>query len=133
MASRIQLFDVVTAANTASGTPQTTALDFNDGIVEKLEVVIPPGPSGLVGFRILHSGSAVIPYQSSGWIIADDEKIEWPLEDYPTGSAWAVQWYNADVYDHTLYLRFLMKETQRYQVTTVTPVAIVQTASSAVE
>jgi hypothetical protein len=132
MASRIEQIPVTIPALTAVATPQNTPLTFNPGIVQRLEIIVPPGFSGLVGFRILHSGTVVIPYLASSWIITDNEKIDWPLENYPTGSAWSITGYNTDVYDHTLYLRFLVVETERYAVASVTPLAIIQTAPSAV-
>jgi hypothetical protein len=113
MAQRIENFEVTIPSGTAIAAPQTTNLDFNDGIVERMEVLIPRGPSGRVGFRILHSGDAVIPYDRTKWLIADDEVIKWDLENYPTGSAWAVQAYNIGAYDHTLYFRLLVRETPR--------------------
>ena len=112
MAERIETFDVAIPAGTAIATPQTTAFSFNQGVVQRLEIIVPPGPSGLVGFRIRHSTQTVIPQSGSGWIIADDEKISWPLEKYPVGNKWSLQAYNTDAFQHTLYFRFLLLETQ---------------------
>lgn len=133
MASRIETFDVTIPANTAIATPQNTPLTFNEGIVQRLEILVPPGPSGLVGFRILHSGTTVIPYAYTKFIIADNEVLKWDLENYPTGSAWSITAYNTDVYAHTLYLRFLVVESQRYSVVTVAPQPIAQSAPSSYE
>lgn len=113
MADRIETFDVTVPAGTAIATPATTQLSFDLGIVEKLEITVPPGPSGLVGFRIRHSSQTVIPNNAANWIIADDEKISWTLNDYPVGNKWSISAYNTDVYAHTLYLRFHVNETQR--------------------
>ena len=113
MAERIELFDVTIPAGTAIATPQTTALTFDPGIVERIEIVVPPGPSGLVGFQIRHSGETVIPHDASRWIIADNEPINWPVQSFPEGSAWALRAYNLDVYNHTLYFRFHVNETVR--------------------
>src|SRR5688572_11079186 len=113
MAQRIETFAVTVPAGTSSAAPQTTGLTFNDGIVENLEVLIPPGPSGLVGFAVLHSGDVVIPFDRTKWIVADDEVIRWPLENFPTGRAWALRAYNDDVFPHTLYIRILVRETPR--------------------
>lgn len=113
MAQRIETFEISIPAGTAIAAPQTTALAFNRGIVDRMEMLVPPGPSGLVGFRILHSGDVVIPYDRSKWVIADNDTLKWDLEDYPTGSAWAITAYNTDVYDHTLYLRLFVRETPR--------------------
>lgn len=133
MASRVELFPVTVPANTPIATPVNIPTPFNTGNVERLEIIIPPGFSGLVGFRITHSGSVVIPYQYTQWVITDNEKIEWPLQEYPTGGAWGVQAYNTDVYNHTMYLRYLIVETQRFALTAVEPLTIIQAAPSAVE
>lgn len=133
MASRIEPFSVTVPAGTSSATPLDFPTTFNEGIVEKLEIIIPPGFSGLVGFKLVHSGTVVIPYQYDEWIISDSEKIEWTLQGYPTGSAWAVRAYNEDVYDHTMYLRYLVTENERYTYVSATPLDIIQTAPSAVE
>jgi len=114
MAQRIEAFAVTVPAGTAILTPQTTALAFNRGIVEGLEILVPPGPSGLVGFAVVHSGDVVIPYDRTQWVIADSEVLKWPLQGFPTGSAWSLRAYNLDVYAHTLYIRVLVNETQRY-------------------
>lgn len=110
MANRIEAPAVIVAANTAIAAPSTTTLSWADGIVERIEVRIPPGPSGLVGFRILHSGQQVIPFRSTDWIITDDETLTWDVEAFPTGNKWAIRGYNLDLYPHTLYFRFLIKE-----------------------
>lgn len=110
MASRIEAPAVTVAAGTAIATPATTALTWRDGTVERVEVLVPPGPSGLVGFRILHSGQQVIPFQGTDWIITDNEKLSWDIDGYPTGGKWAIRAYNTDIYPHTLYFRFLIRE-----------------------
>lgn len=130
MAERIELFDVTIPAGTAIASPQTTALSFNDGVVEQIEITIPPGPSGLVGFRIGHSAQTIIPKSGNGWIIADDQFIKWPLQGFPTGNKWFFRGYNTDVFDHTIYLRFLVLETRRnlLQQATLVPIAPMGTA-----
>lgn len=133
MAERIEAFDVTIPLGTAIATPQVTALSFNQGVVQKLVIVIPPGPSGLVGFRIRHSTQTIIPNSGSGWIIADNERIEWPLEGYPVGNKWTIQAYNTDVFPHTLYLRFEIAETRRNTLerATLVPIGPMGNASDA--
>lgn len=130
MADRIELFDVTVPAGTLEAAPQTTALPFNLGVVTDIEILVPPGPSGLVGFRIQHSQETVIPYNKSKWVIADDDTLRWPLSGFPVGSAWALQAYNRDVYPHTLYLRFLVNETGPRGPVTVPIVPIAPVAPS---
>lgn len=110
MANRIEAPAVTVAANTAITIPTTTVLSWEPGIVERIEVFVPPGSSGLVGMRILHSGQQVIPFRSTDWIITDNEKISWDVEAFPTGNKWAVRAYNLDTYEHVWYFRFLIRE-----------------------
>ena len=133
MASRIETFQPTVPAGTAIAAPFTTALQFNRAIVQRIEILVPPGPSGLVGFRIQHSGRTVIPYDTSQWIITDDEKIPWEVDNFPTGSAWGFQAYNLDIYDHTIYLRFLVIETTRSSLAIVTPIQVTQAAPAEIE
>lgn len=125
MAERIETPAVTIAANTAIAAPQTTAFAWNDGIVEHIDVRVPPGPSGLVGFRILHSGQQVIPFRSTDWVIADDETLPWDLQNFPTGNKWSVRAYNLDLYPHTLYFRVLIRELPVPTLGPVTPIPIV--------
>lgn len=78
--------------------------------MERIEVRVPPGPSGLVGFAFVHSGQQVIPFTDGLWIVTDDESIDWSVEEYPTGDKWSLKAYNLDVYPHTLHCRFHMRE-----------------------
>lgn len=133
MASRIETFSPLILAGTAIAAPASFPLNFNDGVVQRIEILIPPGPSGLMGFRITHSGTVVIPYDGSSFIVTDDEKMVWDTEDYPTGSAWGLQGYNTDVYDHAVYLRFLVRETTRQPSGTVPLLDISQIAPAEIE
>lgn len=110
MAERIELFQVTCPLGTAIATPQTTSLVMDDGELVRLEVTVPSGPSGFMGFRFRHSQQVVIPYKGSNWIITDDEKLSWDLHGYPTGSAWSIQMYNTDIWAHTVYLRLHINE-----------------------
>ena len=110
MASRIETPTIVVPGGTAIAAPQTTALTLRDAILERIQVRVPPGPSGLVGFAFVHSGQQVIPFRDGQWIIADDENLDWAVEDYPTGNKWSVKAYNIDLYSHTLYLRLHFRE-----------------------
>lgn len=110
MAQRIEAKEVTVAASTLKSAPAVTALPFADGIVTRIEVRVPPGPSGLAGFQVRHSGQRIIPRRDDIWIVADDEPLDWSLSDYPTGGAWQLAAYNTDIYPHTFYLRFHLDE-----------------------
>lgn len=110
MADRIETPAIVVPAGTTVAAPQTTALTLRDAVLERIEVRVPPGPSGLVGFAFLHSGQQVIPFRAGDWIITDDELLDWATENYPTGNKWSFRAYNIDVYQHTMYLRLHFRE-----------------------
>jgi len=106
MATRIEPFEVLTPKGTAQTSHQVTPLSFQDGRVERIEILVPPGPSGLAGFKVAHSGQSVIPIKNDVWNVADGVKFDWPLSNFPTGDSWELWTYNTDVYDHTIYLWF---------------------------
>src|SRR5258708_7133119 len=110
MADRIESPVITVPAGTTVAAPQTTALALRDAVLERIEVRIPPGPSGLVGFAFLHSGQQVIPFRSGDWVIADDDRLDWNLDGLPIGNKWSVQAYNLDVYNHSLYLYLHFRE-----------------------
>jgi hypothetical protein len=110
MAERIEAHQVTVPPGTAIAAPQTTALPMNPAVTRRIEIVIPPGPSGLVGFRLAHSGQVIIPFTATNWIVADSEKLDWPVDGYPTGDRWTLVAYNLDIYSHTIYLRWHVDE-----------------------
>lgn len=111
MAERIELTDVTIAAGTAIVTPARTVPVFADGELVRIEMRWPPGPSGLVGLRIGHSGQVIIPRTGAGWLITDNEVIAWDVSGYPDASKWFIDGYNTDVYPHTIQFRWLLNET----------------------
>lgn len=123
MAERLETFAVTCPAGTAITAPVTTALPFSESIVEKLEITVPNGPSGFMGFRFRHSTQVVIPFDSSKWIVADGVELAWPLQGYPTGDKWSIQMYNTDIFDHTVYVRFLVNEIPSKPLPALTPIA----------
>jgi len=110
MAERVQVYSVTVPAGTAQATPLDTSLPMVEGVTRRVEFIVPPGPSGLVGFRIVHSGTIVIPESGTAWIVADDEKIGWDLDNFPTGAKWVFRAYNTDIYAHTIQVRWLLDE-----------------------
>lgn len=124
MATRIETPQLLVPAGTPIAAPVSTSLYAQRAIMVALEILIPPGPSGLVGFRFDHSNRQVIPKIDGTWIIADGETIKFPLENYSVQPAWSIVAYNLDVYPHTLYVRVLLDDTVTPQRSTVDLVPI---------
>ena len=108
MAREVYEFQITVPAGTAQSSPQTSPMTMPPRVVEQLEVLVPPGPGGEVGFAIGSSGGQVIPRNAGTYVISDDEKITWPLDGMIDSGAWQLVAYNTGRYDHTLYVRFLV-------------------------
>lgn len=109
MAREVRAFSVTIPPGTLTTAPVATQTTFPVRIVEAIEVLVPPGPNGLVGFAIRNAGQQVIPYGAAQWVIASGEKIDWPLEQFIESGAWSVLGYNLGVYPHTLQVRYLLQ------------------------
>lgn len=110
MAERVEVKAATFAAGTLASAPSTVALSWLPGVVRRVEIVVPPGPSGVMGFQILHSAQRIIPFGDDIWIVTDDEPLGWDLSGYPTGDAWAIRGYNTGLFDHTVYMRWFLDE-----------------------
>lgn len=106
MAQRVLQLTCVIPAGTAIASPAVFPLQFPAADVERIDVRIPPGPSGLVGFSINHGGGNFIPEGSGNWIIGDDDRFQWPLDGAPNNGNWQIVAYNTDIISHTIYVSF---------------------------
>lgn len=104
------MFDILVPAGTVKASAIETNTNFQQGDLVGVEVTIPDGPSGNVGFRIAFAHQPVIPRTQDAWIIGNDEKVDWPLIGYGDSGAWSVFAYNTDLFDHTLHVRFLISD-----------------------
>lgn len=106
MAREIREFGCIIPAGTPSDAPVTIDMSFPPRIVDEIDVRIPPGPNGLVGFQVANSGVAIIPVGGDTFLVGNDDRITWPLTDYATSGSWQLIGYNAGQYDHTIYVTF---------------------------
>lgn len=106
MAIRVLPFAVTIPAGTPETAPATVPIDLDGWVVQRLDLDVPAGPAGLMGFQIYNNGVPWIPYGPGEWIIWDDAKDSYYLEDQPTASGWAVVGYNTGTYDHQVTVRF---------------------------
>lgn len=106
MATQVRQFTATIPANTAKTALYTSpiALDYVD--IESIDLEVPPGPAGLMGFYLARSGQQWIPYESGEFLVWDDRFDSWYLTDQPTASGWEIVGYNLDVYDHDVVVRF---------------------------
>ena len=108
MADEVRVYAVTVPAGTTKAVPLVSQLPMPPRLVRSLQVLVPPGPAGLVGFQIAAGGQAILPYNDAQWIVTDREVIDWPLEGMPEAGAWALRAYNLGRFDHTLSIRMLL-------------------------
>ena len=107
-AAEVRSFAVTIPAGTTSDSPFTADVSFPDRVVSGVHWKVPPGPSGLMGWRLSMSGGIAVIPTGGGWVITDDDSDTWPLTRQPDSGGWEVTGYNTDIYDHTVYVTFLL-------------------------
>ena len=117
MATRIEAFTVTIPANTAQNSPVNIQVSFNQGQVTEIDIDIPAGSAGLMGFQLAYGDQPIIPHSPSEYIVRDNTSFRWPLSTFPDGSFWAVIGYNTDIYDHDINLIFLIDDTSQAAAT----------------
>lgn len=108
MAREVRAFDAVIPAGTPIANPALIDVSFPVRTVMGLDLLVPSGWNGVVGFQIANSGTQVIPIQRGQFVITNDERIHWDLEHQINSGSWQVIGYNTGAYPHTLHLRFLL-------------------------
>lgn len=106
MAQRVVPLTCNIPSGTLISNPVHFPLSFPSAEVERIDVRIPPGPNGLMGFSIRNGGGNLIPQGEGNWIVANNDYIQWPLSDAPNNGNWDIQAYNLDVLPHSIYVYF---------------------------
>lgn len=110
MSDRIEWFSVTIPPNTPKTAPITVPCVFQQGNVIEVDIKVPPGPSGNVGFFVAAGGSQYIPRTPGSFVIPDNDYITWPLANAINSGSWAVVAYNTDIYPHMLQFLFQINE-----------------------
>jgi hypothetical protein len=107
----IYTLDITTPKNTPASSPQKTILRVTNGLVYKIEIDFPPGPSGLLYVSIYDGLYQVWPSTTGAWFHGDAVVISFD-DTYAKTSApfeFTVLTYNLDdTYDHTIQIRLGM-------------------------
>lgn len=117
MAQRIEIKEITIVAGTLKTAPQINTLTWREGYPEFVEIRFPPGPSGLVGVQVRHSGRRIIPKADNNFLVTDNEVIRWELEGYPYNAVYAVVTYNEGFFNHTLQFRWGINEIGAQELT----------------
>lgn len=115
MADRLEWFAVTIPAGTTIAAPLVTPCVFNNGEVTKINVKVPPGPQGNVGFFIGAGGSQYVPRTVGSFIVPDDDYYQWEIANAISSGSWSVTAYNTDIFAHTIQVSFEVNETPPIQ------------------
>jgi len=111
VADRLEWFQVTIPKLTPQNAPVTLPCVFNEGDVIEIDVKVPPGPHGNVGFFIGAGGSQYVPRTADSFVMPDDDFFTWPLANAILSGSWSVTAFNNDVFDHTIQVSFQVNET----------------------
>lgn len=106
MARNTYAFAVTISAGTPQATPSTTALAFPESVVGQIDLEVPPGPRGLMGFRIARSGTQVLPFTAGTWLVWDEIAKSYYFSDLPQGGGWQLVGYNTGTFAHAVLVTF---------------------------
>jgi hypothetical protein len=109
MAREIQRFSVTVPASTAKAAALAFTLAMPPRIVDEIEILVPPGPRGEVGFQLSSGGVQIIPATAGAFEVTDNEVIHWPLEGQIDSGAWQLIAYNTGAFNHLIQVRFLVR------------------------
>jgi hypothetical protein len=123
MAHQVREFQVTIPKGTPIAAPVTVDVSFPPFTVVSVAARIPPGPLGQMGFRVASSRQQVIPWNPGSWIVANDDRLQWQADNYPTSGDWQIIGYNTGAFDHTIYVTFELDPVgfDTAPVVTVTP------------
>lgn len=124
MASEIRTFTPSIPAATLATAPVTVDLSFPSRVVEFIEITMPPGLNGLVGFRLASNGAQIIPAVNGTWFIGSGQIKRWDLTNQITTGAWQLLAYNTGRYAHMLLIDFGLNYLQAAVPASITPIPI---------
>jgi hypothetical protein len=108
MTVQVREFAVTIPAGTPKATPVTINTRFEPLAVDKIDIRVPPGPLGQMGFQIASSRQQVIPWNAGAFVVANDDSLSFPSTSYPNSGDWQVIGYNTGAFDHTIYVTFFL-------------------------
>lgn len=99
---------VTTVKDTLESSPLESFIDVARGLLYRSQIVIPPGPSGLVGIKIFEGGHQMFPVSRDEWLTGDNETVDFGDLYYitTTKTRLRILTYNLDdTYSHKLIVR----------------------------
>ena len=124
MAQLIYSFALTIPAGTPINSPCTLPMQMPTCEVTRLDIRIPAGPQGCAGFSIGAAGTPVIPVNAGGWIVGNDDRYTWDLENIINSGSWQFFGYNVGNNPHTIYLIFHCNPISNNTSTATAPITV---------
>ena len=105
VATEVHAFQVTIPTGTPVSAPYVETLTLDYRTVVTVDLMVPSGPAGTMGFAVLHSGTQMLPVEEGTWFVWDGLDQSWDMADLPDSQGWQVAGYNLGDYDHTVYVR----------------------------
>lgn len=101
-------FAVTVTANTLENVPKEQEIKLTAGVIQKVHVLYPPGPHGMVKLRIMEGGHQYLPSNPEGYFWSDDEVVKADDEYYELKEPYilkVVAFSPDTTYNHTIGVR----------------------------
>lgn len=106
MAAEIHQFTASIPAATPKSALAVVKMPLTNFEIEQIDIEVPPGPAGLMGFYLALSGQQWIPFETGQFLIWDNRSASWRLNNQPTSYGWEVHGYNLGANAHNVEVRF---------------------------
>lgn len=106
MAAEIHQFTAVIPAGTPASALAVVKMPLTSFDIEQIDIEVPPGPAGLMGFYLALSGQQWVPFETGQFLVWDNRIASWKLNNQPTSYGWEVHGYNTGVNAHKVVVRF---------------------------
>lgn len=121
MALRVLQFAATIPAGTTKASPYTVPLALDNWEAEAIDLEVPAGPAGLMGFAVFNNGEQWLPLPAGTWLVWDNVRETWSLYGQPNASGWQIVGYNTGTYDHTITVRFHVNPPSTTQILPTAP------------
>lgn len=106
MATEVHQTTAVIRAGTPYPSLVTVPLEIANYEIESIDLEVPPGPQGVMGFYLALDEQQWLPYDMGEFIVWNDRTENWALDDQIVNGTWNCVGYNNGMYDHAVTIRF---------------------------
>lgn len=106
MAERVLQHVTTIPVGASVAAPHVEQLGFTDWQVEQIDLLVPSGPSGMMGFYLANNGIPWVPRALGEWLVMDDQKLTVTPTGYPSGTGWEIVGYNLGAWPHNVIALF---------------------------